>query len=251
MGLARLLLGDWSDWSGMERRLDLSDATLPRALAGKPMWAGEADLSKAVLVHWEQGLGDTVQFIRLIGRAAERVGRLIVVCQPALHALLSPAVADLDPRRRVVLLPDGDPLPNFDAWALLLSLPHLLGLTPEALRPARPYLKAVPDRAALWAGRLSEIEASSGIEGRPIRIGLVWQGNPNAPAERKRSFPLKAYAALADGPGVVFYPSRRGPAGTSWPTRRPACASSTSGRTSIPVRTLSWTRSPSPSRSTS
>lgn len=211
IGFARLMLGDWSDWSGMERRLDLPGWSRPAATEGKPLWSGAADPALTLLVHWEQGLGDTVQFVRLVAPLLERVGRVVLVVQPALKPLLGPAVALLDPKGRIDLRADGEPLPAFGAYLPLLSIPHRIGLTKADLRPARPYLKVEPQRVEQWRTRLAEIEAAAGIAGRPFRIGLVWQGNPTAPAERKRSFPLKAYAGLADLPNVVFYPLQKGP----------------------------------------
>ncbi|WP_181703867.1 tetratricopeptide repeat protein [Chthonobacter albigriseus] len=212
LGTTRILSGDWSGWKGYERRLGMSNHRDPAVVAGKPLWTGEPRPGETLLVHYEQGLGDTVQFVRLVREAAERVGRVVVVVQPVLFNLLAQA----DPFRpeagdkRITLLKGGDALPAFDCWIPLLSLPHRLGLEPEHLRPARPYLHADRLRVVRWADRLLRTERAAGILNRPFRVGLVWQGNPSSPAERRRSFPLSTYAALADLPGVVFYPLQKG-----------------------------------------
>jgi hypothetical protein len=91
----------------------------------------------------------------------------------------------VDPSRIVNV---GAPLPAFDLWCPLLSLPRLLG-TP----PSPPYLKADAHRVAFWRDRI-------GSRGR--RIGIAWQGNPTAAAERGRSVPLREFLPLASVPDV-------------------------------------------------
>ena len=136
-------------------------------------------MNGTLLLHWEQGLGDTIQFLRYVEAARRRVGRLVLEVQPALFPLLHDLPgADL-------VLPTGTSLPPHTAHAPLLSLPHLLnGPTPS---PAQQYHFTEPERASRWATRL---------QGEAPLIGLVWAGNPCHSNDRNRSVPLGLLAPL-------------------------------------------------------
>jgi tetratricopeptide (TPR) repeat protein len=163
----------------------------------KPMWGGEDIADGVLLLHAEQGLGDTLQFCRYVpGVAAQR--RVILEVQPLLVTLL----ADLPGVERIVAR--GDALPPFDVHCPLLSLPRLLGTDLETIPRKTPYLRADPERVASWHRRMGALEG--------LRVGLVWAGNQALAADRRRSIALEHFAALAGMPGISFVSLQKGPA---------------------------------------
>ena len=142
-------------------------ATLPPALRqrqfAQPLWQGEPLAGRTILLHAEQGFGDTIQFSRYASKVAERGGVVILEVQPSLLVLLSglPGVARTIAR--------GDEPPPFDLHCPLLSLPLAFGTTLATVPDARLHLPADPVRQARWASRLSGLPAP--------RVGLVWSGN--------------------------------------------------------------------------
>lgn len=176
----------------------------------RPEWQGQPLPAGTLLVHTEQGLGDTLQFIRFARTIRPRVRRLVVECQPALVPLLS--------RCDYVdeLVAKGGPLPPHDFHVSLLSLPHVLGLDGDGLTDGGPYLSADPQLVARWGEFLSR------LPGR--KIGIAWQGNPRYRRDAFRSVPVSAFAPLAAVPGVTLVSLQRG-AGQGWlvdPATRPA-----------------------------
>jgi len=164
------------------------------------LWRGEAIGDRTILLHAEQGLGDTLQFCRyapLMGGAD-----VILEVQAPLVRLLShlPGVTQIVAR--------GDRLPAFDLQCPLMSLPLAFGTTLDTIPAATPYLSADPRLAATWRERLV------GVQG--FRIGLVWAGEQgvNYPAkavvDRRRSIALKALAPLGEVSGVSFVSLQKG-----------------------------------------
>jgi Flp pilus assembly protein TadD len=148
----------------------------------RPQWTGAQSLEgRTLLVHAEQGLGDTIHFCRYAALAARRGARVILEVQPPLVGLMR----TLEGPAQVIAR--GDPLPAFDLQAPLLSLPLAFGTAPETIPADIPYLQADPAKSADWAQRL-------GPEAGP-RVGLVWRGNPDQENDRNRSLPLAVMAA--------------------------------------------------------
>ncbi len=204
-GCTYLLLGDWTrGFEGYERRYDVPIEPVPAKVAGVPLWTGEP-LAGTLLVHHEQGLGDTVQFLPLIARLLTRVARIVMVCQPALAAFLGTCQPVKAAGRRILILRDGEPLPAVDAWLPLLSAPHRLALQPSDLK-SEPAYRPDPARVRAWAERLERLEGGT----RRFRIGINWQGNPKAPAEVGRSIPLTCFAPLGTVPGVSLVVLQKG-----------------------------------------
>lgn len=154
-----------------------------------PRWEGEPLEGRTILLVCEQGLGDTLQFVRYAPLVARRGGRVLLECQiPSLKPLLS-RVPGVD-----AVFSRGEQLPRFDCQASLLSLPHLFGTTLQRMPDRFPYLAAEPARAQQWRLRLSG--------GAPLKVGLVWRGGP---LPRNRACPFPELAPLAEVPGVSFY----------------------------------------------
>jgi tetratricopeptide (TPR) repeat protein len=167
-----------------------------RRAHSQPLWNGAPLGEQTLLLYAEQGLGDTVQFIRYAALARRHCGRIVVQCQPPLARLLAgyPGVDQL--------VPEGVPLPPFDAHAPLLSLPRLLGTTLDTIPANIPYLHADPGLVALWRDELAS--------GAGFKVGIAWQGSTKYRADRWRSMPLAQFEPLARVPGVRLFSLQKG-----------------------------------------
>lgn len=163
----------------------------------RPLWRGEALAGRTLLIHGEQGLGDTIQFARYLP-LLPRDGRLILRVAAPLVRLLS----GIDGIDRVVTL--DDPVPDADLCCATMSLPLLLNLPrPEDCPTPVPYLHADPKQAAIWRERLAV------LPGR--KVGLTWAGNPaRERVGRGRSVAVEALAGLAQVPGVSLVSLQKG-----------------------------------------
>ena len=162
-----------------------------------PLWDGSPLEGKAILLHAEQGLGDTIQFIRY-ARRIQQMGprRVIVECQPALVPLLK-SCKGID-----MLIPRGEVLPRFDTHAPLMSLPRILKTSLQDIPAETPYLKAKPELVVHWKQVLAAI--------RDVRVGIVWQGGTGYPKDKIRSIPLKQFEGLSQLPGVQLISLQKG-----------------------------------------
>jgi hypothetical protein len=140
------------------------------------------------LLHAEQGLGDTIQFIRYASSVKRHGGTVIVECQKPLLELLAgcPGVDQW--------VGQGDELPAFDVQAPLMSLPGILKTTIETVPATIPYLFPRPALLEQWRQRLIKLDG--------FKIGITWQGSPKYRGDRLRSIPLRCFASLAAVPGV-------------------------------------------------
>jgi hypothetical protein len=164
----------------------------------QPRWHGEPLAGRTLLVYAEQGLGDTLLFLRYLPLIERDGGTVVLECQGALRQLLSRwHGAD-----RLVFR--GEPLPLFHVHVPLLSLPGLLGTTePRHIPVSTPYLEADPDLCRQWQARLAAWPG--------FRIGIAWQGNPSYVDDCRRSAPLASFAPLARVPGVRLLSLQKGP----------------------------------------
>ena len=149
-------------------------------------WRGKPADGRTLLVWWEQGIGDTIHFVRYVPLLRQQGWRVVLEVQPVLARLL-------DGLAGAVTVAQGDPLPPFDLQCPLLSLPFVFGTTQETIPVPSSYLQAEPERRAFWRQRLPK-------DG--FRIGIVWQGNPSHRNDRNRSVPLQYFAPLSALPGV-------------------------------------------------
>jgi Flp pilus assembly protein TadD len=161
-----------------------------------PAWDGSALAGRTILLRCEQGLGDTLQFVRFGYAVQQRGGRVILECQPPLVALLRtcPGIDQV--------VPGDKPLPPNDVQAGLLSLPGLLGVTLDNLPVRVPYVHVAADLRQRW---YDELAAFSGF-----KVGIIWQGNPKYIGDKQRSIPLSAFAPLFDLEGVSLFSLQKG-----------------------------------------
>lgn len=184
--LLRLLLGDFeSGWRGREwgrkcRAVGFAERQFSRAL-----WLGETPLAgKTVMLHSDEGLGDTIQFARYAPLLAARGARVILEVDSALHPLLS----SID---GVTCVPRGEAeVHDFDLHCPLSSAPLACGTRLETI-PAVRYMPAPPQALVdAWQARLGPCNG--------LRVGLVWSGNPAHGNDRNRSMSLRSLAPLLD-----------------------------------------------------
>ena len=191
----QLLLGDYAaGWKDYEWRWRIPAFNAPARRFAQPIWDGGQRPGGAILLHAEQGLGDTLQFIRYAPLVAQRCAQVFVECQPELKDLMR-RVAGV---QRVV--GHGEALPAFDAHAPLMSLPGIFGTTLDGVPWSGPYVHADAQRVAQWP-----------LEAAGFKAGLVWAGRPQQWDDRKRSIALHMLAPLAL-PGVSFYSLQKGEA---------------------------------------
>lgn len=177
-GITRMLVGDFAaGWALMENRS--YDAARFGAL---PRWKGEK--VRHLFVQAEQGGGDALQFMRYLPMIRDRAQRITLEIAPGMRRLLA---AHFD---GIELIEPADDTPAADAYALLLSLPHLLGTRLDTVPAEIPYLRAPEEWRAPWRERLAHIP-------RP-RIGVLWQGNPRYKHDRYRSLSLEHIRPLIE-----------------------------------------------------
>ncbi len=182
-----LLQGDYATGFALyEARFAAGSAVRPMTT---PRWDGGDLGGRTLLVHAEQGLGDTLQFCRFAAQAAGR-GRVILSVQPALCGLLR----SLDGPNEIVA--DDADLPSHDVHLPMMSLPAALGITLGDLPGPNPYLKADPVLVGRWRARLAS------LPGR--KIGICWAGNPTNTLDRTRSIPFDLLAPLFGSAGALF-----------------------------------------------
>jgi len=189
-GLTRLRAGDFArGWPKYEYRWKRPE-TPARAFA-VPQWDGMATLAgRTILLHAEQGFGDTIQFARYAPMVAEQGARVILEVQRA----LLPLFEDFPGAAQVVAA--GSTLPAFDLHCPLLSLPGLFGTEIATIPNPVPYLSASAERRAFWAPHLPPAKGP--------RVALCWAGNPNHDSDRHRSIPAPLLAPLLAVPGIQF-----------------------------------------------
>jgi tetratricopeptide (TPR) repeat protein len=202
----RLLLGDMEQgWRDFEYRWDHPLMAPDVRDLGRPRWHGETD--GTILLHAEQGLGDTIQFCRYAPLVADCGLKVVLEVQPPLVRLLR----RLD--SRITVLPRGATLPRFDFQCPLMSLPLVLG--PRLIPTPEGYLRVDPDRVARWRARLRN------LPGR--KVGLVWAGSLRHHAQearavdRRRSLALRRLAPLAHVSNITFISLQKGEAATQAP----------------------------------
>jgi len=193
-----LQAGDFErGWPEYEWRCRCPGFAMPPLTCPRPAWDGSPLEGRTILLRAEQGLGDTLQFIRYVPLVAQRGGRVIVEA----HARLVPLLRTCSGVDQVIAREE-DP-PPFDVHALLLSLPGLLGTTLAAVPADVPYLAVDPALVARWRQELDVVPG--------FKVGIVWQGNPMLQLDRLRSVPLTAFAPLAGVEGVNLVSLQVGP----------------------------------------
>lgn len=173
----------------------------------QPRWEGQSIAGKTLLIHDEQGYGDTFQFLRLVAQARARSGAHVVLEVNQETYNLARGIVGHDQ-----LITRGTLPPHFDFHCELMSLPAALGLQLSDLPGATPYLFADISRVEKWRARLAGLP-------RPL-VGLVWAGRPTHTNDKRRSLALADLAPLAQE-GITFLALQKGPASVQAATPPP------------------------------
>jgi tetratricopeptide (TPR) repeat protein len=158
-----------------------------------PLWQGEAFPGRKLIVHSEQGFGDTIQFARFLPAVKARGGHVTFQVQPPLRSLFSdfPGTDALEP------LPQVPPQAvDADLYVPLMDLPACLNTTLETIPAPQPYLVPHPAKMEVWRHRMQTNQ---------LKVGLVWAGNRNHRNDHRRSCRLKELNALSSLEGVQLY----------------------------------------------
>jgi Tfp pilus assembly protein PilF len=190
-----LLQGNWDEgWREYEWRRQAKSS--PPCSFKQPRWEGEPLDGRTLLLVGEQGLGDTLQFIRYVPLLKQRGATVIVSCQKTLVPLLT-SFPGIDR-----LVAAGSELPVFDCHASLLCLPRIFHTTPDTLPAEVPYVSAAAGLLHHWRRELDRIPG--------FKIGIAWQGNATFKRDRGRSIPLVHFEPLARLPGVKLLSLQKG-----------------------------------------
>ncbi|MDR3772485.1 MAG: tetratricopeptide repeat protein [Terracidiphilus sp.] len=211
LALTELRLGDWErGWAGYEARFGFREVHRGPRVFQQPRWQGEPLEGRRILLHAEQGLGDTIQFCRYATMVAARGGTVILQVQPPAEPLLrSLAVVRAGQAVTAVL---GKDLPEFDLECPLMSLPAVFETTPDTVPWPGPYLAADPAHAGEKRLRFPDVRPSPQPGQHSLRVGVAWAGNPRYKADSQRSFHVKTLLPLLRLPGINWISLQKGPA---------------------------------------
>lgn len=196
--LSQLLLGDLKGgFAQYEWRWHLS-YNPPRGFAQR-LWNGGGLSGQTILLHHEQGFGDSLQFIRFCPQVKAKGGTVIVECQPELVRVFETAVG-VD-----AVIPAGQPLPPFDVYAPLLSLGTILGVDLSTIPSKTPYLKTPKGAGKEMAAHVRRAAEHA------FTVGIVWGGKPTHRNDHNRSCPFEHFLGLTAVPGTRFVSLQKGP----------------------------------------
>ncbi len=186
--LTWLRKGDYAQgWAEYEWRW--KKRTLTNRPLIMPQWNGFPLAGRRILLITEQGLGDTLQFVRFCQVLKRQgAGAVILECPEVLVKVLArtPGIDHL--------VPQGQPLPDYDVYCPLMNVPGLTAISVESIPSEVPYIVADPELVERWRRELA---------GMPeLKVGINWQGNPKYAGDRHRSIPLASFEPLARVPGV-------------------------------------------------
>jgi hypothetical protein len=184
LGMAYLQIGNFNDgWKEYEWRWKTHHFKNLHRNWSKPRWLGDDAKAKTLLVHCEQGFGDTLQFSRYLPLVAKKVNRLIVEAPQELVELLQ-RINGVD---KVIIA--GTPLPNFDLQIPMLSLPYAFQTLLDTIPDTIPYLNTSDNKAHLWLDRLAKKEMD-------VLVGLAWRGGETHQRNAMRSPGLEVFKNL-------------------------------------------------------
>lgn len=187
-GLAKLLSDDYAGgWADYECRWGVKNFSSKRRDFEQPLWDGAGASGKRLLVHAEQGLGDTLMFARFLPRVRAQGATVLFECPAELARLLQ----DIDGIDQ--LIPRGHDLPEFDCHAPLMSLPRLLGSESETLATRVPYVRSP-----------GEMSLDDTVDSA-LRVGLVWQGQRRHLNDRNRSITPQRFLPLLQVANCRFF----------------------------------------------
>jgi Flp pilus assembly protein TadD len=202
LAFLHLLRGDYErGWTGYEARWEAGRRARPSF--AQPKWDGAPLEARRILIHAEQGFGDSLQFIRYGRLVAERGGQVIVLAPPALARLLrtAPGVPQVVTTHEAV--------PPFDVHVPMLDLPRIFATSPATIPCETPYLSADASGVAAWRQRLGGARAR-------WRVGLAWAGDPHHRRNHLRNLPFELLLPLLRVPDCQFFSLQIGTEAATW-----------------------------------
>lgn len=198
LGVMKLLNGDFeAGWSEYRWRWRVGD--LQRPLTRTPVWDGSPVMGKSILLTAEQGIGDTLNFVRFAEILRDAGAKTVVYAQTPLLALLQSAP------KLGAIFPNTLPLrQQFDFQCSLLDVADILNVNGQNIPGHVPYLFAAQHLVNYWQQRLGDKQSAV------RRIGIAWQGNPDHQADMHRSIPLRHYERLSGVAGLELYSLQMG-----------------------------------------
>jgi hypothetical protein len=201
MSFALLLSGDFKKgWKEYEWRCKCKEATSLRRSFSQPQWDGSNIRGLTILLHFEQGFGDTIQFIRYVPLIAQQGAEVIIWCQEALASLLQ----NVKGIKQVFV--KGKQIPQFDVHCPLASLPFVFDTALESIPAIVPYISVDSLLVQKWFNKIQH-------DNSKLKIGLVWSGNPRYKADRYRSCSLDTFSPLTQFNEITLYSLQKGEAG--------------------------------------
>jgi tetratricopeptide (TPR) repeat protein len=193
-----LLNGDFAEgWEEYEWRWKSNKFPSLQRNFSQPLWNGQNIAGQRILIHAEQGLGDSIQFLRYVPLVARLGAHVILECKPELLSL----VKEIDGPHEVIAF--GQPLPDFQWQVPMLSLPRAFKTTRDSIPATIPYLHADPALVDAWRKKL-------GPSNGTLRVGLSWAGNPTQAIDQFRSLHLNQLSSLSDVKSVTFHSLQKG-----------------------------------------
>jgi tetratricopeptide (TPR) repeat protein len=183
----------FAEYEWRERTREFTKVDVPQ-----PLWQGEPMAGGTLLVHGEQGLGDTLQFARYLPLAAERCRRVALACHKPLVALLARSFPGVE------VMPAPGPVPLFERRTAVMSLARIAGTELDTIPARVPYLVPNPILRDEWRRRLAALPG--------LRVGIAWRGNPAYRRDAERSPQAAAVLPLLGTPGVTFVSLQKGAA---------------------------------------
>jgi hypothetical protein len=195
LAFAYMKAGDFErGWAELEWRCLLSEEGLRTLDVGRPEWNGCSLKGRTILVRTEQGLGDTIQYVRFLRHLSAEGARVVLQCQGPLVALLKRC-----PGAHAVI-GNGEPVPDIDTHVRLMGIPAILRVVPGTLGNDVPYVHPEEGRRAQW----KDVGAGT------FAVGIAWQGAKAFEHDTIRSIPLREFIPLIDVPGVTLISLQRG-----------------------------------------
>jgi tetratricopeptide (TPR) repeat protein len=194
LALSLLTIGNYlQGWRLYEWRWKRPEMEPHRRTFHVPMLEPSTNISgQRILLHYEQGFGDTLQFLRYVRPLEAGGAKLILAVPTALKSLTEASFPQAE------VYAGGDVLPAFDLHCPMLSLPLACGTTVATIPPADPpYIHVPSDALKAWRKRLPA--------GKQWKIGLAWSGNPSHKHDGSRSLGVETLRSLLDIPGTRFY----------------------------------------------
>jgi Tfp pilus assembly protein PilF len=194
-GLTWLTMGELKrGWEGYQRRFDCKG--YPILEFRQPLWDGTPLDGRGILLYADQGLGDSIQFVRYSSLIHEKGGHAVVVCQKSLERILMSC-----PHVEAAVT-EGAVVPDLDVYLPISSLPAIFETSLATIPNDVPYLFADPRLVKSWGAELGSYQG--------FKIGVCWQGNPAHAKDRDRSFPLARLEPVAQVKGVRLFSLQTG-----------------------------------------